>query len=91
MVLEIDDRIFRAYTGYTQAPILTDTDLDAWADLYQRERLYRVVYFDIFMFDPVHYCLANGIVPRPHDNGALPMESGHRLLPAQRYVAARIP
>lgn len=91
MSLDIEnDDLLRMYAQITPAPVLDDTDLEAWGELYQCEPALRAAYyFDLFASSPISACLAVGVAPRPHDNGALPIEPGRRLLREQRYVAAR--
>ena len=83
--------MLQIFTKYTQAPIVSDEELNAWADFYQREpALKNRHWFDIFIGDPVRFCREIGMLPRPHD-GAVPGEQAYRyLLPSQRYVAGRI-
>ena len=80
--------MLHTFVKYTDAPVLSDDLLNAWADFYQEESVLREKWwFDVFIRDPIKNCKDIGILPRPH-YGAVP-ESGDylHLLPRQRYVA----
>ena len=85
------DWALKIFTKYTQAPILSDEELNAWADFYQSEPALRNRHwFDIFIGDPRKFCREIGMLPRPH-NGEVQGDQHYRhLLPRQRYVAGRI-
>lgn len=61
-----DTGLRAAYVNLIAAPILSDDDLNAWADLYQVERLADRITFDLFIAHPYYYCLSLGITPYPH-------------------------
>jgi len=84
--------LLTVYTKITPPPLMDDAELEAWAELYEREPVLReVYYFDLFAASPVSACLAVGVSPRPYDNGALPTAEGCRhLLPDQRRIAGLV-
>ena len=85
-----DDWMLKAYTKYTQATILSDEEINAWADFFQCEPELRNRYwFDIFIGDPKRFCREIGMLPRQH-YGAVGGGEFRHLLPRQRFVAGRI-
>ena len=89
--LIMDADLLQLYLNHTPAPVVEDTQLEAWASYFCGEpRLHRAYYFDLFISNPVRYCREAGVLPRPH-NAALPdFYDMRRLLPVQRVVMGRI-
>ena len=91
MIALPEGTMLHTFAKCTDAHIISDDLLNAWADFYQQEPFLREnCWFDIFIRDPIGGCKAIGILPRPH-YGAVPEGDEYRhLLPRQRYVAGRI-
>ena len=90
--LTIDEQLLKLYTGATPPPILSDEELNAWADFYQMEpSLKDNVYFDLFIKSPREWCLKQGLIPRPHFNSSPVQEDStlQKLLPEQFRIFYR--
>ena len=91
MIALPEGTMLHTFAKCTDAHIISDDLLDAWADFYQQEPVLREQnWFDVFIRDPIRHCQDIGILPRPH-YGAAPEGNEYRhLLPRQRYVAGRL-